>query len=133
VAGQDYQKAIKMEKGEAEKRQPRVNQDKKRVTSTTLGKGVKILQILPWMPKVCYSGLFNRLCCMGLKLGIVVFSFELGGISIFRVCTNLRVASVRYGTTMWTAGYGSGLFNENEYFPHFNITPSSTRQIPPRW
>jgi len=68
--------------------------------------GVKILQILPWMPKVCYSPLFNRSLCMGVKLAIVVFSFQLGRISVFRAYTNLLVACIRFGGTMFTAGYG---------------------------
>ena len=41
------------------------NQEKLPITSTTLETGVKILQILPWMPKVCYSLLFNSSLCMG--------------------------------------------------------------------
>ena len=68
--------------------------------------GVRILQILPWMPKVCYSLLFNRSLCMGLKLAIVVFSFELGRISVFRAYTNLLVTGIRFRGTMSTAGYG---------------------------
>jgi len=82
------------------------NEEKLRITSTTLNMGVKILQILPWMPKVCYSLLFNRSLCIGLKLAIVVFSFQLGRISVFRAYTNLLVACIRFGGTMFTAGYG---------------------------
>ena len=52
------------------------------------------------MPKVCYSLLFNQSLCMGLKLAIVVFSFQLGHISIFRAYTNLLVAYIRFGGTM---------------------------------
>ena len=76
------------------------NEDKLPITSTTLNTGVKILQNLPWMPKVCYSLLFNQSLCMGLKLAIVVFSFQLGHISIFRAYTNLLVAYIRFGGTM---------------------------------
>jgi len=82
------------------------NEEKLGITSTTLNIGVKILQILPWMPKVCYTLLFNRSLCMGLKLAIVVFSFQLGRISLFRAYTNLLVACIRFGGTMFTAGYG---------------------------
>jgi len=82
------------------------NEEKLRITSTTLNMGVKILQILPWMPKVCYSLLFNRSLSMGLILAIVVFSFQLGRISVFRAYTNLLVACIRFGGTMFTAGYG---------------------------
>ena len=76
------------------------------ITSTTLNIGVKILQILPSMAKVCYSLLFNRSLCMGLKLALVVFSFQLGRICVFRAYTNLLVACIRFGRTMSTAGYG---------------------------
>jgi len=82
------------------------NEEKLRITCTTLNMGVKILQILPWMPKVCYSLLFNRSLCMGLKLAIVVFSFQLGRISVFRAYSKLLVACIRFGGTMFTAGYG---------------------------
>jgi len=34
---------------------------------------------------------------MGLKLAIVVFSFQLGRISVFRAYTNLLVACIRFG------------------------------------
>ena len=34
---------------------------------------------------------------MGLKLAIVVFSFHLGRISVFRAYTNLLVACIRFG------------------------------------
>jgi len=82
------------------------NEEKLPISSTTLNMGVKILQILPWMPKVSYSLLFNRSLCMGLKLAIVVFSFQLSRISVFRAYTNLLVACIRFGGTMSTAGYG---------------------------
>jgi len=82
------------------------NDENLRITSTTLNMGVKILQILPWMSKVCYSLLFNRSLCMGLKLAIVVFSFQLSRLSVFRAYTNLLVACIRFGGTMFTAGYG---------------------------
>jgi len=42
---------------------------------------------------------------MGLKLAIVVFSFQLGRISVFRAYTNLLVACITFGGTMFTAGY----------------------------
>jgi len=73
------------------------NEEKLRITSTTLNMGVKILQILPWMPKVCYSLLCNQSLCMGVKLAIVVFSFQLGRISVFRAYTDLLVACIRFG------------------------------------
>jgi len=82
------------------------NAQKLQITSTTLNMGVKILQILPWMRKVYYSLLYNPSLCMGLKLAIVVFSFQLGRISVFRAYTNLLIACIRYGATMFTAGYG---------------------------
>jgi len=94
------------------------NEQKLPITSTTLNTGVKILHILPRMLKVCYSLLFNQCLCMGLKLAIVVFSFQLGRISIFRAYTNLLVAGIRFGGTMSTSGYRENLFNEKEYFPH---------------
>jgi len=109
------------------------NEEKLRITSPTLNMGVKILQILPWMPKVCYSLLFNLSLFMGLKLAIGVFSFQLDCISVFRVYTNLLVACIRFGETMSTAGYGSGLFNEKEYFPDVENPRSFTCQIPPLW
>jgi len=79
---------------------------KLRITSTTLNMGVKILQIVPWMRKVCYSLLFNRSLSIGLKLAIVVFTFQHGRISVFTAYTNLLVACIRFGGTMFTAGYG---------------------------
>jgi len=60
------------------------NEQKLRITSTTLNIGVRILQILPGMPKVCYSLLFDQSHCMGWKLAIVVFTFQLGRISVLR-------------------------------------------------
>ena len=96
-----------MKKRDAEKRKRQRERTKKlRITSPTLNMGVKILQILPWMPNVGYSLLFNRSLCMGLKLAIVVFSFQLGRIFVFRAYTNLLVACIRFGGTMFTAGYG---------------------------
>jgi len=68
---------------------------------------------------------------MGLKLAIVVLSFQLDRISVFKAYTNLLVACIRFGGTMSTAGYGSGLFNEKEYFPDVENPLSSTSQIPP--
>ena len=109
------------------------NEEKLPITSTTLNTGAKILQILLWMPTVDYSLLFNQSLCMGLKLAIVVLSLQLRGISIFRAYTTLLVASIRFGGTMSMAGYGQGLFNEKEYFPHGENRQSSTCQIPRMW
>jgi len=73
------------------------NGESLRITSTTLNKGVKIFQFLPWMPYVCCSQLFNQCLWMGLKLPIVVLRFQLGRISTFRAYTNLLVACNRFG------------------------------------
>jgi len=109
------------------------NEEHLRISSPTLNIVVKILQILPWMPKVCYSLLFNQSLCMGLKLAIVVFRFQLGPISEFRAYSNLLVACIIFGGTMSTAGYEQGLFNEKKYFLHVENPRSSTRQILPIW
>jgi len=83
-----------------------VKEEKLRITSTYLNTGVKILQIVPWMPTVYYSLLFNRSLCMGLKLALVVLSFQLGQISIFKAYTNLPVGCITFRGTMFRAGYG---------------------------
>jgi len=82
------------------------NEEKLGISSTTLNMGVKRFEILLWMPKGSYFLLFNRSLCMGLKLAIVVFSFQLGRICVFRAYTNLLVACIGFGGTMFTAGYG---------------------------
>ena len=56
--------------------------------------------------KVCYSLQFNRSLCIGLKLAIVVFSFQLGPISGFWAFRYLLVPCIRFVGTMFTAGYG---------------------------
>jgi len=107
VAAEDYDRAIKNEaegcgEGEAAARIQKMLP----ITSTTLITGVKILQIPPWMPKVNYSLLLNGSLCMGLKSAMVVFSFQLGRIAIFRAYTTFLVAGIRFGGTMSTSRYG---------------------------
>jgi len=60
---------------------------------------------------------------MGLKLAIVVFSFQLSHISIFRAYGNLVIACIRFGGAMSPAGSGSCLFNVKEYLPHGEKPP----------
>jgi len=103
------------------------------ITSITLNTGVKLLQILPLMPKVCYSLLFKQSRCLGLKFAIVSLTLQLSCICILRAYSNLLVAFIRFRGIMSTAGYGQGIFHAKQYFPNVEKRESFTRPMPPMW
>jgi len=50
-------------------------------------------------------------CLQGVEISNCSTQLQLGRISIFRAYTTLLVACIRFGETMSTTGYGSGLFD----------------------